>query len=407
MHSWQIFLLLTIGAIILQGYFAMMEMAIVSFNRVRLQYYVAKGNRKAVWLSKLLQRPTYLFGTTLIGVNFFLQLGSESARLFYSSLGLNPDYALASQIVIVVLFAELIPLFAARSHAEHVTMIGITFIYFTSKLLSPFVWLLDLICKIVDWIFRSPPASHNYLTREELQRAIEGKDDHLFNPEAEQLDKLVQNVFELKEKNPTELMIPIQEVKMIPYNTKAIQVKQMLEKTYFPYMPLYYLREENVVGIIYSRDLLRLDDEAQIRDIAKSPWFITERNSLLQIIKQFRWNNQHLAIVLNDNGGASGILTLDAIIERIFDHRQAREVISSRTQILVNRSFSAEMNVTEVNRLLGINLPEGKEETLEELMSEYLGRTAQKKESVKVGNFRLTLEEVPLLADKKIRVESI
>src|SRR3989344_1318355 len=111
MHNWQLFLLITLGAIIFQGYFAMMEMAIVSFNRVRLQYFVAKENRKAIWLSKLLQRPTYLFGTTLIGVNFFLQLGSESARLFYSSLGLNPDYALASQILIVVVFAELIPMF--------------------------------------------------------------------------------------------------------------------------------------------------------------------------------------------------------------------------------------------------------------------------------------------------------
>ncbi len=407
MHNWQLFLGLTIGAIIIQGYFAMMEMAIVSFNRVRLQYFVAKGNRKAIWLSRLLQRPTYLFGTTLIGVNFFLQLGSESARLFYSSLGLNPDYALASQIIIVVIFAELIPMFAARGHAEHVTMIGITPIYFLSKILYPFVWLLDQICKIVDWVFRSPPASHNYLTREELQRAIEGKDDHLFNPEAEQLDKLVQNVFELRGKSPNELMVPIQEVKMIPFNAKAIQVKEMLEKSYFPYMPLYYLREENIVGIIYSRDLLRLDDQAQIRDIAKSPWFITERNSLLQIIKQFRWNNQHLAIVLNDNGGASGILTLDAIIERIFDHREPSEENVSMGTIFVNRSFSAETNVADVNQLLGIDLPDDKEESLEELMTQFLGRTVQKKESVRIGNFRLTLEEVPLLADKKIRIESI
>ena len=407
MGGWQLFLVMTIGAILIQGYFTMMEMAIVSFNRVRLQYFVAKKNRKAIWLSKLLQRPTYLFGTTLIGVNFFLQLGSESARLFYVSLGLNPDYALASQILIVVLFAELIPMFAARGHSEHVTMLGITPIYLFSKVLFPFIWLLDLICKVVDWVFRSPPAVSNYLTRDELQRAIEGKDDHLFNPQADQLDKLVQNVFELRSKSPIELMTPIQEVRMVPYNSRAREIKELVEKAHVPYLPLYYRKEENIVGIIYTRDLLRMKDDAMIKDIARSPWFITERNSLLQIIKQFRWNNQHLAIVLNDSGGASGILTLDNVVHLLFDHQDVSDSPLRVVNVIVNRSFSAKTQVSDVNHLLGIALPTIKQGSLEDLMIETLGRNVQKKESVRVGNFRLTLEEVPLLADKRVRIESI
>ncbi len=407
MPNWLFFLLLTFLAIILEAYFSMMEMAIVSFNRVRLEYFVAKKNRKAIWLSKLIEKPTYLFGTTLIGVNFFLQLGSESARLFYTDLGLNPDYAIGSQIVLVVIFAELIPLFAARGHAEHVTMLGITPIYFISKVLIPFVWFLDFICKIIDWIFRSPPSTQNYLTREELQKAIEGKDDHLLTSHADELDMLIHNIFDLKGKSPVELMTPIDQVQMIPYNCRAEEVKSVLAKAYYPYLPLYYIREENVIGIIYTRDLLRLDDKAQIRDIARSPWFITEKNSLLQIIKQFRWNNQHLAVVLDDNGSASGILTLDTIIELIFHNREETQPSLLRAKIAVNRSFSAETRVETVNKLLKIDLPTVKKETLEELMGEFLGRGAQKKESVRIGNFRLTLEEVPLLADKKIRIESL
>ena len=103
--SWEFFLICTIITIIMQGYFAMMEMAIVSYNKVKLQYHVHEGDRKAIWLSKLLKKPTYLFGTTLIGVNFFLELGSECSRMMYAALGLNPDYAMATQILAVVLFA--------------------------------------------------------------------------------------------------------------------------------------------------------------------------------------------------------------------------------------------------------------------------------------------------------------
>lgn len=407
MGSWQLYLIITLLAIVFQAYFTMMEMAIVSFNRIRLQYFIAQKDRKAIWLSKLLERPTYLFGTTLIGVNFFLQLGSEAARLFYIELGVSPDYALASQIILVVLFAELVPMFAARGHSEHVTKIGLTPIYFLSKILIPIIWFLDVICRAIDWVFRSPKVHQNYLTRDELQKAIESKDDHLFTPDAAELDMLIHNIFDLKGKAPTELMTPIKDVKMIPYNSKAHEVKGILSESYTPYLPLYYTREENIIGMIYTRDLLRLDDEAEIREIARSPWFITERNSLLQIIKQFRWNNQHLAVVLDENGSASGVLTLDAIIALIFDNRDLVKSATLPTKVVVNRSFQAETKVSEVNTLLGIELPTVKKETLEELMAEFLGRGVQKKESVRIGNFRLTLEEAPLLADKKIRIESL
>lgn len=91
--SWRFFLFLIILSLIVEGFFSMMEMACVSFNKVRLHYYVTKGNHKAKWISFLLSRPTRLFGTTLIGVNIALEFGSECARRFYMSLGLSPDWA--------------------------------------------------------------------------------------------------------------------------------------------------------------------------------------------------------------------------------------------------------------------------------------------------------------------------
>ena len=98
----------------------MIEMACVSFNKVRLEYYVSKGKKRALWLSFLLHHPAYLFGTTLIGVNVALIIGSECARRFYAALGLNPDLAALTQILLVLIFAEISPMFAGRRYAEHV-----------------------------------------------------------------------------------------------------------------------------------------------------------------------------------------------------------------------------------------------------------------------------------------------
>lgn len=408
MQTWALFLILVIVCILFQGFFAMMEMALVSLNRIRLEYYVKQGNKKAAYLAKLLQKPTYLFGTTLIGVNFFLQLGSEASRLFYAQLGLDPDWSVISQIIIVIIFAELAPLFAARSHSEHVAMLGIMPIYFLSKLLIPFIWVLNGICRFIDWILKSPSSIDHYLTREELQKVIEAKDEKHPHLAQEELDTLVENIFEIKTKSPKELMIPLNRVQMIPYNATAKQVKEILSQSFISYLPLFYERRENIFGIIYTRDLLRLTDDASVRDVSRSPWFITEKNSIFQILKQFRSNNQQLAIVLDVDGGAIGILTLDILIEEIFHnttHIDREKILSP--QILVDRSFFADELVQNINTLLGLSLPFEEGDTLEDLMAKTLGHTPQKTEAVCINQYELTLEEVPFLADKKIRIQSI
>lgn len=104
--------------IFIQGFFSMMEMACVSFNRVRLQYYLTKSNKKASYINFLIRRPYRLFGTVMLGVNIALQIGSESSRTCYSLLGIPPEYAPATQIFLVVIFAELLPLAISRKIPE-------------------------------------------------------------------------------------------------------------------------------------------------------------------------------------------------------------------------------------------------------------------------------------------------
>lgn len=408
MESWKFYLILTIVCLMLQSYFTMMEMAFVSFNKVRLQYYISQGNRKAIWLGRLLQRPTYLFGTTLIGVNFFLQLGSEGARMFYVNLGLSPDWAPLTQILLVLVFAELAPMFAARSHSEQTTMLGITPIYILSKLLVPFIWLLNGICRAIDWALGKSATSNHYLTREELQRAIEEGGEASRGPQQEDLDTLVQNIFEIKTKTPKELMTPISDVKVIPYNSSVKEVKQLLSHEYVPYIPLYYENKKNIFGILYTRDLLRLGDDAYIREIARSPWFITEKNSTFQILKQFRWNTQQLAIVLDELGQATGILTLNTLINEIFDntiHVDAHRDWAPK--IVIDRAFPADTLVKDINHSLELSLPYDGEDTLEDLMSHYMGRSPTKSDSVIIGRYYLTMESVPLMMERTIRITSI
>ena len=399
------FLLLGLICLICQGFFTMMEMAIVSFNRVRLQYYINEGDQKAIWLGKLLMRPTYLFGTTLIGVNFFLQLGSEISRMFYMSVGLSPDLAPISQIAIVVIFAELAPMFAARSHTEHTTRIGITLIYYLSKILVPFIWVIDVICRSIHYFLRTPPRNANYFTREELQKAIETKDNRNAPAEDKEIDTLIEAIFALKDKTPNEIMQPLENVLTIPYESTVLDVKREVKKKYIPYTLVHYGERENIFGILYTRDIFRLPDDAPIKEIVRSPWFLTEKNHLFPIFKQFRWNNQQLAVVLNDEGLATGVLSLDDLIDAIFQNmNHPKTSDNNKAKILVDRAFDAKTEVREINELLSISLPYKEWDTLEDLMDAHLGSFPRKGDTVKIGPFFLTKEEVPFMADSTIRI---
>lgn len=410
-QSWVLFLILILISLVVEAFFSMMEMACVSFNKVRLQYYISKGNKRAQWMSYLLNHPARLFGTTLIGVNIALQFGSECSRQFYLSLGLSPDFAPLTQVFLVVIFAELSPMFAARRYAEHVCMLGIPFIFIFSKIMTPVIWFLNGICFVINKILGIPITHGLHLTREELQKAIESKDDKDDKKDYGEFDSVVSSIFALKNKIAKDLMYPLEKGKLLPSQVTAGQLRKTLDFEYFDYLPLFHISKQNIIGIVYPRDLIGVEDEALVKSYARQPWFILEKNSILQILQQFRTNNQKIAVVLNRSGLAIGFLTLDMIIEEIFGPKNywttTQETILKKEHIIIEKNFSGKTKILEINKSLNIHLPTDKALTLEELMTKQLGHRPNKGDSIKIDQYELTMQEVGLLKGKKISIKTI
>jgi CBS domain containing-hemolysin-like protein len=412
MNDWKFYLLLTIFCLMVQGLYAMLEMACVSFNKVRLQYYVSKHNKRAVWLSFLLNHPTLLFGTTLIGVNVALQLGSESSRRFYESLGVSPDWAPLTQVFIVLIFAEIAPMFTGRRYAEHVAMLGIPIIYFSSIILRPIITLLDLLCRWINKIIRSPVSTGLYLTREELQKVLEEREEPSpQSAQSKEFNTVVANIFSLKNKIAKELMQPLKDVQLVPSFCTVAEMRNLLHSSYTPCLPIYHRTPQNIIAVAYPRDLLRIAENKRIRDFARPPWFILEKNSILQILKQFRRNNQSVAVVLNDAGQAVGILTLDEIVDEVFGQSDEwmsfDEMAPPTHHVLVDRTFPGDTKLSDFNTQYQVHLEYEDVETLEELVFKALGHAPTKGETVRVDQFELTVEEAPLFGERMISVRTI
>lgn len=409
--SWQLFLLLIFISLFVEAFFSMMEMGCVSFNRVRLQYYINQGNRRAKWIGFLLNHPARLFGTTLIGVNAALQFGSECARRFYISLGMSPDWAPLSQIFLVIILAELSPMFAARRYAEHVSMLGIPIIYVFCKLMTPLVWFLNGICYVINKVFKLPATEGMHLTREELQKAIEAREDTTSSDPGD-FDTVVSNIFSLKTKSAKDLMQPIEKGKLIPSSCPISHVRDASNFEYSPYLPVFHISKQNIVAIVYPRDLLKANDQDSVRQFSKQPWFILEKNSILQILKQFRKNNQSVAIVLNQSGLATGILTLDMIVEEIFGPKNYEGNVFEKTdlkdQVIIEKSFAGDAKIQDINEQLNIHLRSTHGvTTLEDLMTKELGHRPNKGDYIRVDQFELTMEEAGLLKGKKISIRTV
>jgi len=398
---------LNLLSIVVLSFYSMMEMACVSFNKVRLQYYVTKGIKQAIWLNYLLHNPSRLFGTTLIGVNVAMFAGSECAREFHQAIGLSPDLAPLSQVVIVIIFGELAPMFAARRYAEHVAMLGIPLVYLSAKLMTPFLWILAAISFLCDKLFGGKESETKiFLTKEELLKILESQeDDKTLSIENEEFNAIAANILQLHKKGAKDVMNPIKSISLIPSSSTVEQARQIFQKSESNYLPVYHNEQTNIIGIVTPRNLIRASDNRKTRDFVRSPWFITESTKASQLLNQFRHNNQNVAIVLNQAGLAIGIVILDDLMAEIFGKIRTPQK-KKQNVLIMERTFPATMKVAEFNAQFDVVLDPRPNINLADLVREHLGHAPEIDESVYIYPFELTVKETSRLDIKVISIKT-
>lgn len=400
-------LLLNIFSIVVLAFYSMSEMACVSFNKLRLQYYVTKKNRGAELLNWLLHNPSRLFGTTLIGVNIATFFGSEFAREFHRAIGVDPDFSPLSQVLLVVIFGELAPMFAARRYAEHVSMLSAPLLYASAKLLTPFLWAIDRFTRFFTYFFGSTGHEQSiYLTQEELQKILEEKsEDRPSTPEEEgNFNAVTANIFSLRHKDVRQAMEPIRNLKRLPSNATIAQVMALLRKTDEDFVAIYHREITQIIGVAHVYDLIRVPENRRIRDYIHPPLFVTQNTNLMGLLNQFSRTKETIAIILNKQGHAEGYIRRDDIIDELTGPMPAGQIPS---MTFIERDVSGDMTVGEFYDQFDVLLDENQEETLSELLISKLGHQPEVGEAVFISPYELTVEEVGLRNIKTISVKTL
>ncbi len=221
--------------------------------------------------------------------------------------------------------------------------------------------------------------------------------------------EMIQNVFELGETVAREIMVPRVDMLMLDVNTPLEQATDVLLESGFSRVPVYENSSENIIGLLYTKDMLKArragNGIRSLHELLRPVNFIPETKKLDELLDEMQAQRYHIAVIVDEYGGISGLVTLEDIVEEIFGEIQDEyddEEIEMAQEISPDEFlFHGGIDLEEVNDLMHAHLPTDEADTLGGLIYRLVGRVPRKGERLQVDGLSLTVEQ---LSDRRIRM---
>jgi putative hemolysin len=321
---------------ILEGFFVAAEIALVSVRRSRIEQLVDEGNSGAKRVRRLLDTPGRFLAISQLGLTFIGFFASafaavrlaDSLATVLSGAGMDPGTASAVALLIVtiilalftIVFAELVPKTLALAHAERFAITLSLPIEFLARLLGPLVAVLTGITNAVVRLFGAEVSSEAQITAEELRLIVErGGEQGILEAEEEQM---INAVIELGDRRVHEVMVPRIAMATLPATATFDEAIETIVEQGHSRIPIYEETVDEIVGILYAKDLLPFLRESApehptLRSLLRTPVLVPESMTVDDLLHELQRRKVHLAIVLDEYGGTAGLVTIEDLIEEI------------------------------------------------------------------------------------------
>jgi putative hemolysin len=326
-------IIIVLFLILLNGFFAMSETAILASRKARLQQRVNEGDEKARQALNLAEHPNRFLPTVQIGITLIGVLtGALGGAVFADALAAEMDkvpalqpYGHSASLAIVVilitflsmLIGELVPKRLALHDTERVASRIAGFMSFVSALFSPVVWLLEKSSDLVLRMLGVKPSVEPPVTEEELLVQLdEGTQAGVFK-EAEQ--DMVEGVFSLSDQRVNALMTPRNEIVWLDVNDTVAEIRRKVQESPFSRFPVAEGSLDDVLGVVKAKELLLADLQTggELRQVARPPIHIPETAFGSRALEMFRESKRELMLVVDEFGVVQGLITLADILEEI------------------------------------------------------------------------------------------
>ena len=397
----QIVLLIII--LLLSAFFSGSETAFVSTSIYETEIWLRRKRFGAKQTHLFVQRPEMLLVTILVGNN--IAIVTFSSIFTYRLQGvLNDFFILLLNSFIVLIFAEILPktILREKSHAA-VRFLSIPMLIF-HYLMLPLIRVVDLLTKVILIFLKTNPKQvHQFFNRRDLEILIREGSGKGAVEELEQ--KIITRLFRLSELRVLEIMVPRMEMATVNLSDDIPKVIRIVEAYKFSRYPVIEGSLDHIVGMILAKDLLK--NPSSVKEILREVYFVPETKPGIDMLQEFQQRKISMAIVIDEYGGTSGLVTLEDIVEELFgeirdEYDFERKTFKAIAPGVVIASARAEIH--DLNRELNWKLPTGNYETIGGLILENKHNIPKPGEVISIAGYRI---QVVKATRKKILIVKI
>ncbi len=379
-------LLLQLVLIMLNAVFACAEIAVISMNDAKLAKMAAAGDKRAIRLARLTSQPARFLATIQVAITLSGFLGSAFAADNFSErladvlveAGLKIPYATLDTICVILItlilsyftlvLGELVPKRVAMKRAEQLALGMAGMITFISKLFAPLVWLLTASTNGMLRLFGiDPNAEEEEVTEEEIRMMVDVGSEKGTIEEGEK--EMIQNVFEFDDVAAGDILTHRTLVDMLWVDETDEEWANAIHESRHSHYPVCGESADDIVGILDAKDYFRLEDKSRdnVMEHAVSPaHFVPESVKADDLFRDMKKSRDHFAVVLDEYGGVSGIITMNDLIEEIVgdiadEEEEAPEIVPLEDGRFLMRGSAPLDAVTDA---MGVELPNDEFDTL-------------------------------------------
>ena len=357
-------LIILILLLILSGFFSSAETAFTSLNRLKIKSLADEGSKRAVLVLSLIDQNAKFLSTILIGNNIVNIVASALTTTFAMDYFGSTAIGIATGILtlLVLIFGEITPKTMASIHAEKMAFLYAPVVKVLVILFTPLTFLVSGLSKGVMFILRiDPNKSGQHMTENELLTIVEAsaeegvieKDEH----------EMINNVVDFGDTKAKDVMVPAINMTCVEDTVSYDDLIDIFRKDQYSRMPVYHESHDNIIGIIWAKDLLVKYDaskEFKVTDYMREPFFTFESKKTSELMSELKDKNKSMAIVLDEYGITAGLLTIEDLLEEIVgeirDETDTDEVDSVRKINDTTFEAAGSAPLDDVNKACGLEL---------------------------------------------------
>ncbi|MBJ7607976.1 MAG: HlyC/CorC family transporter [Candidatus Dormibacteraeota bacterium] len=406
---------LLVVALMLAAFAAASETALTSVSRLRMRLMAEEGNRHAAVVVRLHNDPNAYLSTILSVNTVAVIVASTTSTLIIANT--HPDFPEAAGTailsVIVLVFCEIAPKSLALRFNERLALVLARPVATLTRLLRPLVGLLTLISNsLLRVATRGRNVVGPFVTEEELKLMVSLGQQQGVVEYGEQ--EMIHGILEMTDMTVREVMVPRIDVIAIESHRTVAELIDLVIQHGHSRIPVFEESMDNIVGVVYAKDLLRAaaraDDQRPVTTLMRDTYFTPEVKHVGELLKEMQQRKVHMAVVVEEHGGTAGIVTFEDLIEEIvgpirdeYDVAEQEEVqFLNDCEVLLNARFP----VDDIKDLLHLDIGETESDSIGGLVYERLGRIPAVGATVALGEATLTVEQLRRQSIQLVRITS-